>query len=525
MSDAPAETPLSLGAFGRLRNAAEGNNLKTDDILFLGTEEMELTVKARMRFIPEVEKERINYPGPLRALKNIAPDKTHKVGQESDIEARAQKIKTDMEEQRGWLSEAVTHLKKQPGEGWGLHEAAIVMDERAEVFYVQTNCQNCRGIGKAPCMTCQGAAQVSCTYCRAIGQEICPGCNGTGANPSAQGQYCPMCNGSTMIICRQCHGTKRLTCTACQGQGNLTCQTCGGHGVFTVEETVTPSLRTDFQILESGSLPSGFRRAIAKGGPATLTKGHATITSEAADEKDPKNIFIPYKAVLPYAEMRLKIKGKPFRATVLGHKGILLDVPPFIEQALDPLIKQFEQEADKSATLTKALSYRAIKQAFDLMQEGNDNAQSLRRLYPAGMSREGAERIVRLVKNLTDRQTVNVRLAAGIATLVLIGIVEAFIIHSGARAMLAQLLPIAAFILDIGLCGSGYFLQDFVLRRSATWALRRKLKNVEAGKNAVLKSGKIGLILGLLTVILYVGMLFGLQAEPSWRAIFTHPFG
>jgi hypothetical protein len=515
------ENPLSIGALGRLRRLAEGNNMRAEDVEFIGTEETTLHVKGEMHLKLDVTRAKNSYAGALKPGKSAA--KVQKLTSEADVQARADDMLKNLQQSKSWAQEAVQTVKAQPGEGWGYHGSEVVLDGLAQVFYVQTPCATCNGTMKIACATCNGAGQVACTYCRSLGQEICPSCNGSGNNPTVQGQYCTICNGSTMIPCRQCRGTLRLSCPNCRGQGNSVCNMCGGNGQFTVEETVTPVARGAFHIIDSIELPSGFRRALSRGGAQFLARGHATIT--AGEMQLGEEAVITYQAVLPFAELRIKIKGKPMRASVLGLKGLILDVPPFIDTALLPIIEKLEKEADAAGTLARALEWSALRQAFELLQDGNGTPQQMRRFYPAGLSKQCAERILSLMQGLVKKQTAMIRMSAGGALLLALSMIYALLMISGIRAALAgATVPIAAWILDISVITGSYFAQEQVLRRAALWELRRNLKHAVTGNSLAVGTDVIGMTISGLAAVIYIGMQFVL-GSPSWIQIFRHPFG
>ncbi|MBY0427889.1 MAG: hypothetical protein K2Q32_01575, partial [Alphaproteobacteria bacterium] len=322
----------------------------------------------------------------------------------------------------------------------------------------------------------------------------------------------------------ECRGHRQSTCVHCKGQGRNKCNTCGGNGLFTTEVNVMPTAKAEFVITQSAELPGGFRKAIARAGTKTLAKGHATIAILELANKENGEPYIPYTAVMPYAEMRVRINGKPMKCVLLGHKCVILDLPNFIDSAVEEKITQFEANMRSPDTLAKALELRVCREAFGLLQLKNADARMLRQLYPAGLSIEMAQRILDVMRKLVHSQTILARLIAAILSVLLFVAVDYGIIASGVRLILmAKMKPISVFIFDAVLCIGGYFLQNYLLRWVAAKKLQKHLGRHE--KVVTQSAGGVGIGAGIAVVVIYLTMLFVLKAAPSWQLIFAHPFG
>lgn len=523
------ENPLTQKAVLKLRALAEGNGLEAKDIVLLGTDEAVLNLRGEMLLSLDIARNKASYAGPLQNPHNISSARIQKVQTEAEVDGAAEKMREKMSASSNWAKEAVRYLKEQPGEGWGIENADITLDDLSQLVYLQSMCPACAGQGLVNCVTCQGKGTLPCSYCHATGVEPCINCNGSGVNATNPNQYCLYCNGSTTQPCRQCRGTRQMNCSPCRGQARIKCQSCHGDGMFIIEEAHIPTARAVFRIVDTGDLPSGFRRALSRGGPKSLTRGHATIAMLEIEERDKNNVTVPYKAALPFAEARLKIAGKAMRASILGQKGVILDLPPFLDTALEPHVKGLEAAVSSSDSLTKALQWKALKDAFSLVQQGRGDAKSLRSLYPAGLSVDMAARLITLINTLMNEQTKLMRLAAGGAMVLLACGLSFVVMQSGLRAGLAQMAkPIAAFIFDILFIALNLFALNFALRFLAAKQLQKRLgAAAEPPMQAMrgLKGGKIGLVASVLIVIIYVGLLFSLNVLPTWSAILKSPLG
>lgn len=522
-------TPQTDKALARLKALAEGNGLKPEEIVLLGTDEKILAVQGDMHLTFELERHKTSYPGPLKNTRNVSAARIQKMASEAQVQTVAETMQQKLAANALWIKEAVRHLKAQPGEGWGLESADITLDDQTQLVYVQSNCPSCHAQGTVPCNACAGKGSIPCSFCHATGLEPCINCNGTGVNAQNPGQYCLYCNGATQQSCRQCRGTRQMNCAACRGQAKLICQNCKGEAVFTNEEALIPTVHAAFRILETGDLPSGFRRAISRGGPKSLARGHANVAMLPFEEIDKKTAKIPYRADTPFADMRLRIAGKAMRGSVLGQKGVILDLPPFLDHALEKNVKELEGSPQMKGGLHKALEWKVMKDAFALIQQGRGEARALRGIYAAGLSQDMAVRVVGLVRTLMHEQTKFMRLFSACAALVAVALLSYLALRSGVRAGLASVArPISVFVFDVFFCSGAVLLQSAALRYAAARHLQLSLGPAAAPARLAMrgqKSGAIGMVTAMMAVALYCGLLFLTKAPPGWAAIFTRPFG
>ncbi|MDX1921696.1 MAG: hypothetical protein SFW65_01015 [Alphaproteobacteria bacterium] len=518
------DNKLTLEGIAKIKSAADGNGIDPSKVELLGSEEVTLTVHAQMNLKLEMVRENATYPGGFKNTKSLPKDRAEKIAGEKDVEQKITELKTSVETGGLWSRDAARQLLAEPGQAWGLEKADVIIDSMAKAFYCDTPCTACNGASLIGCSTCHQTGLVSCFRCHETGLENCTSCNGTGLNNADPEQYCSYCNGSRQVYCRDCRGQRQVQCVQCRGQGRVKCNMCNGNGSFTTEINILPTAKAEFLITDSANLPGGFRKAIARAGTKTLAKGHATISAKELDTSNAAAPFIPYTAVMPYAETRLRINGKPMKCALLGHKCVILDLPAFIDTAIEPKIAQFEQAAKQPDTLAKALEIRVCREAFGLLQLKHVEAKMLRQLYPAGLSLEMAGRVLNVMRKLVHSQTILARIIVAVISVVMFVAADYFIITSGIRATIATLAkPISAFLFDVAICTGGYFLQHMLLRFAAAKRLQQKLGASE--KIISQSAGGVGIIAGVLVAVLYVVMLFVLKSMPGWQLIFTRPFG
>ncbi|NDE90389.1 MAG: hypothetical protein EB059_04515 [Alphaproteobacteria bacterium] len=513
------EQKLTREAFAKIKACAEGNGIDPSKIELLGSDETSLTVKAQMWLTFDINQQSAVYPGPFKNVKNMPKGRYEKIAAEKDLPAKIKELKTKADHGGYWSKDAARQLNAEPGHGWGIEKADVVIDNLAYVVHFDVPCKACAGTATLPCETCRRTGSMPCTLCRETGFEVCGGCGGSGRNNSNPEQVCSICNGNRQVYCRECMGKRSITCYACRGQGKTKCASCDGKGMSTHEVSIAPIAKAEFHITDSADLPSGFRKAIARAGLKTLTKGHATISVQEMGTKPNGDPFIPYTAIMPYAEMRVKINGKAMRCALLGHKGVILDLPNFLDHALEATIAQFEEQAKQPDTLAKALKLRICREAFGLLQLKNADAKILRHLYPTGLSLEMAGRILNAMRSLVYSQTILARMIAAGVSVLLFAAVDYALIASGVREALAtHTKPILALIFDIAVCTGGYFLQDYLLRFVAARKLQRQLNNGE--QPTMQSAGGVGIVASIAVIAIYIAMLFILKPLPTWPRVF-----
>lgn len=517
-----SEARLTHEGFAKIKMCADGNGVDAAKIELLGSDEITLTVQAQMGLRLEMTQETSTYPGAFKNLKKLPKDRVEKIASEKDMAEKIKELKTKSETGNYWSRDAARQLKAEAGHGWGLEKADVIIDTMTQTYYSDVPCTGCHGTAFISCNACSALGQVACSFCHQTGLETCQSCNGTGLNSAYPDQYCSYCNGSRQVYCRQCRGQRETTCLQCRGQGRVKCTTCGGNGTFTTEIAVMPTAKAEFIIANSAELPGGFRKAIARAGLKSLGKGHATISVQELANKENGDPYIPYTAVMPYADMRVRINGKPMQCSLLGLKCVILDLPNFLDTALDEPVARFEAGVKQPGTLSKALEIRVCREAFGLLQLKDTNAKMLRQLYPCGLSVEMAQRILDMVRKLVHSQTIIARIIAAAVSVFLFVAVDYGIITSGGRAILAaKTKPFLVLGFDLMLCVGGYFLQNYVLRVVAAKKLQMQLGGNE--KIVTQSAGGVGIIAGIIVMLVYIAMLFVFKSVPSWPQIFTHP--
>lgn len=519
-------TPLTDKALEKLRGLADGNHLDPTQIQLLGSDERTLTVHAEILFTLDLTRQQTCYVGTLQAKNlKLGPEQIHKVVNISQVEQQAAQLKKKTESSDSWAKEMDKRLKAMPGEGWGVDGEAFALEGLAQLYYTEENCGACKGHGSSSCGGCGGQGYVNCQRCQATGLELCVNCNGSGLNPAYPDQYCAYCHGAMQMHCRDCNGTRQVACMPCKARGQMVCASCNGSRRFTTQEIVVPSVRCDFRIPESGDLPSGFRRAVSRAGFKKLAQGHASIKAGMLLQREKTIYVVPYTATLPYAELRLRVAGgRAVGATVLGHKGLLLDVAPFLDIALEPVIAAYEKTMGQRGLLKKTLETKALHDAFTLFRQGETDPRALRRFYPAALSSTMMARLMALVTKLVAAETKTTRLIAGGVVLALTMLASFLIIKTGVRLTIAQhAAPFAVLIFDMVIMALLLTVQKIMTDKAGTWQLQRLFGKAEKTTAQKTADNMIGLGFGIASAVCYATFLFFLHATPSWIAILHKP--
>ena len=542
----PVSHPLTDQALQRLRRLAAGNRLAPEAIVVVETVEKSYILTGILSLTPSFDKQKTRYPGGVKGSERQILSNFAAIQQEA--QRREQAFRND----QSWIAEAKRELANAAGSGWGLDKAKITFPEKIVVLAASEPCPSCQGRKQITCAQCQGQGVVLCQQCRGQRQEVCYNCGGRGENPNQPGQLCTICHGTRFVPCRVCRGMGQMTCPTCHGQRGTACPSCNGSGLISEELGLGVSVETSFRLVVEG-LPSGLRRGLDRLGIANLAKGHADIAlidipdDTAAqpfpdadllnrmpqDEAEPatakmKNPELHYQAVLPYADIRLRFgQGRVVLVSVFGKKAALLNVPPFLDTALEPVrekLKQAAQNASSSANdaLKDVTQMRAIKQALELVLMGRATEPAMRRLYPFGMTSGFMTDIFQNLRKLVNRQTLRTRLGAAVAAVILSGLVFGGLFATGYFQVLTAPLTPGIEALSDGGVGIAMLTASWgLLSLAVRMILQRRFPAVPIA--AAHNNGKIGLGMMAAITALFVIIVMTAPVRPHWLfAILKH---
>jgi hypothetical protein len=513
--------PLTKRALEKMRNVVSGNGIDPKKVELIGTEEVELVIQGELLMTPDTMRTQKRYVGGYAGAAGRKGGGTATQLQNAgQLEMAAEEVKKKTVQDTGWVKNAYQQLRAEQGQGWGLEDADVTMDDMAQTFFVTEMCPACGGNGGQICNACNGLGRMPCQRCQTSGRELCYACNGTGIYNNDSTTYCPVCKGATLAPCRICTGTGQVACPECRSTGKLTCATCKGDGKATLEEKITPVVHCSFSTQNTMELPSGFRRAISRGGGLqSLSRGHADITMHDVDESDPERIFIPYTARLPYADVRLRVGGKALPMTVMGKKQAILDVPNFMDARLEPDMADLEANPAQADGLKKAMKWRVMRDAFESGQKRED-AKAMRRRYPFGFSAGMLERAKKTVTKIVQRQTLISRLTAGGIFIVALALVYWMALASNTRgAMVDKISLYAALAFDIIVCIATAFGGQRLLQYVTLRHLKKNMSGAQLGGIGAQKMDVFDMTIMAIAILMYLGMISLLKAPPDWLAM------
>ncbi|NTU76567.1 MAG: hypothetical protein HGA90_01945 [Alphaproteobacteria bacterium] len=195
------------------------------------------------------------------------------------------------------------------------------------------------------------------------------------------------------------------------------------------------------------------------------------------DFKDPESdkTSVRLTAKLPYADIKISLKGKGARISAFGKRALLLGVPAFLDESLKPWREHLERATTGQGSLEKALEVRVLRDAHALLLEGKKQVNDLRRLYPVGLSPQAAEEIMRNMNGALRRLTRTARLVAAAACVAAsTGLFVGLFLTSFPTRLTARLKLPVALSLDALIALLAVGLSWLALTQSARWALQRE---------------------------------------------------
>lgn len=503
----PAETSLADFALRKLRQLAEGNGLQPGNITIVSSDEKTVPLSGTMQLTPKTESQTRNFTGKTAH----APPNCKTVGSFADLATFAADTQKAYAESEEWFTDIKPEIDALPGKGWGLETAYFVHDKKTPASALaEAACPTCTGKASIVCHYCLGRRYVPCHICNETGYENCYTCHGSGRDPANQDQPCRGCNGARQMLCRTCQGQRGIPCAQCKATGKIACRECDGTGKHVQICTVTFGVDANFAIGSGSELPSALRRALGRQGIDFITKGHADIDyTKPEDDQKPGTIKLTYTAKIACADMVMQFKGERKRVAIFGKKRIMLEVPPFLDDALADGIAMLATAA-KTGNLDRVLEFRALHDTCHLILTGEGDVKNLRRLYPYGLSKETCDKILRLMRAALHRTTIAARYSGALISL---------LVASGIGAALyftphAQFGVKAALGMESGAALLSALLGYILTGKAAQFKLRRMFPDIPAKKGR--HGGMLAMIAALVGFAIPFGMAFLHPATAVW---------
>lgn len=365
-------------------------------------------------------------------------------------------------------------ILNRPDKGFALHGEEIELTELQKDFSTHVPCRSCAGQGGKVCSQCNGQRQEVCTQCHGRTMIPCRHCHGQGfsKNPDGSQKQCNFCFGHRQVSCPLCQKTGRMKCRACKATGQIKCDPCKGGGIFTHIMSVLPVVKTLFE-MDRAELPDSVVGAFERNGPRLAARGHMDLDANMVTRKD-DGIAIKYQTSFPYADMVLKINGKPVKASAFGSKGKIIKVKPFLESlikpGLDNLKKAAKNDGHVSGNIKKATHYRIISRAISLTATTQKKKAllELKKRYPIGIRTQALQALIQLSDKAIGNVTRKPRYIGLAGGLILSGAAYAGLFLSGIYAQItAGLTQPIEIAIALGLIIAGGFISLFTIKFAA----------------------------------------------------------
>lgn len=490
--------PLTDKAMHRLVGIGVSNGLKASDFMLLWSEEDVYTLRGLVILSPLFEQDQQHQVG------SAVPKECEMVASLPQMRELVENRKAEFyKNQASWLPDAKAELKTMPGEGWGLDNAKITLPKEEKTYAATTTCPDCRGARTMACLACQATGFTMCRQCYGRGREDCYLCSGTGRDAHDQTKLCYECQGTLLAACRACaklgYMNGHVPCPSCQGKGGVACQSCGGQGCFTEIVRITAGAQTTFR-LQTGGLPSGLNRALDRLGLDNLGKGHAKIETFTPDKDDPeyeglseteRQSILNYRALLPFADILLSIKGQKMKCSVFGQKASILGMPPFLDEVLREVRDALSKSSRSKSWLQLIKKYHATNLVMSLILQGRASAREVRRHYPIGLSPKVIDELLYNGRHAIRDLTKTTRLIVGAGTFGISAALFVFTFLSEYGHDLFVDMPLwQGWLIKASLVPLISLIAIFDMKMGAAITLRRYFPKQKSIRNAEL--GKIG---------------------------------
>ncbi|MDD3181377.1 MAG: hypothetical protein PHD48_01005 [Alphaproteobacteria bacterium] len=499
-------TPKSLTdtALSRLRALTTGNDVAPDLIHFIDSDEQTYTVCGKLTLTPHLSVK-------SRMVLGRVKGKDRKIlSSFEELNTEIKTLEKEFKSDATWLDTALEELEKESGHGWGHTDALLTWSKKTTLLAATENCPTCRGSAQRTCPECKGLGTLHCHYCEGRGHELCILCAGSGKDPHDQQKQCPTCQGTRYSLCRFCQGTGKLPCPTCNHQGTILCADCKGTGCISREAMIKQAADMQFTLHSTADLPSGLLRTISRIGDEKLHKGHADITMRPLSDEEKKDkavIDITLEAQIPYADIKVRFGKRAILVSCFGKRAVLSGVPPFLDDALKTPREHLAQTAKGTLPLEGALQTRLLREALDLSLSGKNSPNSLRRLYPIGLSANVAAEIMnnlRLALKVATSRTrlISAALTVLFSTLLFSGLFFTPTFMTVTQGLTAIPLMAAIIVIPLLVIAASWL----VLLHSTKWGLHRRFPTATVAlSQSIGKTGysALALIAALYLVILY----------------------
>lgn len=508
---------IAKKAAENLGKFVDGNGLKADQVKIIREETTieRLGGYVSVKLVTETSKSQV---------KGKAPQGTT-VQSAADAIAAAENQIGAMLRDGAFKEEMRSILQKDPGGGFGMEPATVMLTGQRKDFSVIVDCPTCRGNAYTSCGTCNGSGSMTCNTCRGNGFSNCLSCNGSGRVQDGSGNFipCARCQSSGRIACAACRGSRMVSCANCRGQGRIGCTVCNQTGAFTEIYQVNYRAECSFEINWNETSSDGRAAGHKLGLRAMATEKHIEILWQDPQTR-PGDIYIPCVAFLPVAKVGFSIEGHAYPATAAGLQGRIIEIEPVLDEYLKPgieaLMNLSKGPMARQALIDAACKFRLIRQTMaGLARFSQKNVyQRLNKSYPLMLSDKYARATVKYAASAMATLSARPRYQGLAGGTVVAAIFMAVYFMTPLRHALTGIVPPAAmFVLDILLWLASWGMTVLIIRYLTAGGLKKLLPDsMQINKGGLPAAGPQGWLALPATGIVWLALAASAAQKPDW---------
>lgn len=520
-------------ALFRVRKAVEGNGIDPESVILGAIEGDTYAFDAHVyfRFVPKTREEILPAGRPPGATFQTLATR-------ADLDREIAVYMHKIIEDPASGAQAASLILARPDRGFGFTQEEIPTNFSPKNFLLKETCPDCKGAAKSACAKCQGSGKTACPKCKTTKMAICPVCYGRKTTADKKSK-CIKCHGTGHIPCTPCRQTGYIACTTCGGTGKSTCKTCAGQGWTGRKITIDMSVLADYDY-NRAVLPAELASMVEKLGPKTIAQGYARMEPGPIGRSEDRATFvIPCRLTFPFAKVGIVLPEKNFTCTVLGHNERVMGLPAFLDQIIEPGVKDLRKAAANGNValpyIRKACQLRTVRAAILAAAKGSPGhaIEVLRREHGSTLSPAMMKNLIALSNRALNRvATIPALIGTAIGLMAATGFYAIAFSHSG-RSLISEHLSgtLATNFVDLLL-----FLCGGLLTMAGTGAgIRHAFGSIlgSAGmtaQNGVMLRRRWATMLGWgLSLVSFLGIaaiaLHGNAEAPQWFTLLAHIAG
>jgi hypothetical protein len=341
-----------------------------------------------------------------------------------------------------------------------------------------------------------------------------------------------------------------VACSTCKGSGELSCAKCSSTGSLSHIAIVNVEGHLHFDYERQG-LPLTVGKRIDAFGARHAAQKDFLITplnthvGSIPIEEPSDIIFIDYDVKIPHGKVGFSLKTKTITATILGYRGEVLDMPPFLNDLTragqNALMAASNDSSKSSAGLKFAAKFKLLRDIILLASKNTDQRSALsilQRKYPFGVTTDGLLSWFIAAQNAVQYLTRRPRWIGLAIGLVLSMLILVLFVGLGFRNQIIQtmiLSPMMVVVMD----SFGWLVCGLIAAYSSKLFVLHQIRSTLAGivpsnmlsslSSSLFQLGGRAIIYAMLFSLLLVLMVYGFWASvgklPEYAVIISSLLG